>query len=409
MPYSSVDEAKKANFPTTAEKIDLSLNQINKLAEIYDAVDAAGGTDNPMAVAWTRWKKLYKIENDKWVGVQGNSSISTSWIPVAKAGQVTTILNADGKKQKLTMTAEALENSENTWVNGSVSVNHKTTIPGLKILGAEYKDPFLYLEVSDGVEKLFADSDSTGRSIEVGNMVVDDDKIVSCEGRDISILYPPHVPACTPEMGCFSDTSAIFSCEGFNEAKSKKQPPSETVKEQNIIETISSKITELKEALTGVTHESIPDDAKEVIDMDGGLEEENARLRTQLATFEAKDEKATAEFEALTLEKTELEQKNADLAQKVAEFEKKEADELVKVRNAQFESILTKIPEGKKHTEEQKSELRAMFENDPYAFAAMIADFEKLPAQEANGAEFSADESEDGLAEVMELKKTTGW
>ena len=75
MPYSSVDEAKKANFPTTAEKIDLTLDQINKLAEIYDAVDAAGGTDNPMAVAWTRWKKLYKNENDKWVSVQGYSSI----------------------------------------------------------------------------------------------------------------------------------------------------------------------------------------------------------------------------------------------------------------------------------------------------------------------------------------------
>lgn len=67
MPYKSIAAAKDANFPTSAEGIDLTLAQINKLAEIYDSIKKAGNTKNPFAVAWTTWKKLYKKVNDKWV------------------------------------------------------------------------------------------------------------------------------------------------------------------------------------------------------------------------------------------------------------------------------------------------------------------------------------------------------
>jgi len=37
MPYDSIAAAKKAGFPTSAEGIALTLGQINKLAELYDA------------------------------------------------------------------------------------------------------------------------------------------------------------------------------------------------------------------------------------------------------------------------------------------------------------------------------------------------------------------------------------
>lgn len=70
MPYSSIEGAQKAGFPTSAEDIALTLEQINNLAEIYDSVKEAGTAENPMAVAWTTWKKTHKKEGDKWVKVE---------------------------------------------------------------------------------------------------------------------------------------------------------------------------------------------------------------------------------------------------------------------------------------------------------------------------------------------------
>lgn len=70
MPYSSIDGAKDAGFPTKAEGILLNLTQINKLADIYDAIKERGGAKEPFAVAWTQWKKLYKKAGDKWVKVE---------------------------------------------------------------------------------------------------------------------------------------------------------------------------------------------------------------------------------------------------------------------------------------------------------------------------------------------------
>ena len=66
MPYPNIEAAKKANFPTTAEDISLTLTQVNHLAEIYDAVKKQGDVENAMAVAWTQWKKLYEKKDVKW-------------------------------------------------------------------------------------------------------------------------------------------------------------------------------------------------------------------------------------------------------------------------------------------------------------------------------------------------------
>jgi hypothetical protein len=75
MPYDSIDSAKGAGFPTSAEDLDMTLAQINKLAEIYDAIKKAGSAENPMAVAWTQWKEIYKIEDGSWVEQSGTQNI----------------------------------------------------------------------------------------------------------------------------------------------------------------------------------------------------------------------------------------------------------------------------------------------------------------------------------------------
>ena len=78
MPYGSIAEAKKASFPTSAEDIELTLAQINKLAQIYDAIKAEGKVDNAMAVAWTSWKEVYEKKEDKWV--KKNSEVANKII-----------------------------------------------------------------------------------------------------------------------------------------------------------------------------------------------------------------------------------------------------------------------------------------------------------------------------------------
>lgn len=73
MPYPNVEAAKKAGFPTEAEGIALNISQINKLADIYDAVKKAGTADNPMAVSWTQWKELYVKKGNSWVKREGTA------------------------------------------------------------------------------------------------------------------------------------------------------------------------------------------------------------------------------------------------------------------------------------------------------------------------------------------------
>ena len=60
MPFKSITEAKEAKFPTVAEGLNLSLSQVNKLSSINDSIAEVGELDNPMAAAWSAWKKIYK-------------------------------------------------------------------------------------------------------------------------------------------------------------------------------------------------------------------------------------------------------------------------------------------------------------------------------------------------------------
>lgn len=73
MPFDSIAAAKKDGFPTSAEGIALSLAQINKLAEIYDAIKKAATAKNPFSVAWTAWKNLYKKVDDRWTEIKAAS------------------------------------------------------------------------------------------------------------------------------------------------------------------------------------------------------------------------------------------------------------------------------------------------------------------------------------------------
>jgi hypothetical protein len=67
MPYGSVKQAKEAGFPTKVDGAPLALEQINRLASMYDAIKAGGAADQPMAVAIEQFKKLYQKTDTGWV------------------------------------------------------------------------------------------------------------------------------------------------------------------------------------------------------------------------------------------------------------------------------------------------------------------------------------------------------
>ncbi len=67
MPYASMEAAKKSGAKTMLDDCPLSLAQINKMAEMADAMKAEGKVDNPWAVVIANFQKSHHKENGKWV------------------------------------------------------------------------------------------------------------------------------------------------------------------------------------------------------------------------------------------------------------------------------------------------------------------------------------------------------
>lgn len=64
MPYDNL-EAVPGSFKTH-KGASLTLEQANKLAEIYDAIKEKGDVENAVAVAWAQWEKMYELKDGKW-------------------------------------------------------------------------------------------------------------------------------------------------------------------------------------------------------------------------------------------------------------------------------------------------------------------------------------------------------
>lgn len=65
MPWTSIGDVPPQ--VKTHKGIPLTLSQANKWSSIYDALKGNPKLENPAAVAWSTWEKLYSIEGGKWV------------------------------------------------------------------------------------------------------------------------------------------------------------------------------------------------------------------------------------------------------------------------------------------------------------------------------------------------------
>lgn len=408
MPYKTIEAAKAANFPTAKEKAELTLEQINKLAEIYDAIKAGGKADDPMAVAWNAWKNVFKKVGDKWVSAKGEQEAFETWLPVAKAEQERH--NEDGTTTILT--GAALKNNGSSLTGGKIKINHKALLPGLKAPEMKYEHPFLLMNTTNkNIHALFKSSDATGYSVDLDNYVEEDNKITAFEGGGISILYYPHIPTCTPAMGCF-ETFKTSSQNSSYDAKSLISRLWSAVKgATTAIEQIKTKKEdeENRHKMSDNTEmEKIEELAADLATVKVDLVTKTAQFEQLTVTSEdtaGKLKTQTAEFETYkTVHEDELKKAN----DKIAEFEQKDLDRAKAILASQWETFKKdKIPPGLVHKPEDEKKLHEQFETDPYGFMNTLLGFKREGGTGKEGTEFNAQTDKD-LLSIRQLKEDTG-
>lgn len=62
MPYKTIEDAKKANFPVQIDGKALSISQVNTLASMFDEIRKQKGVKDPMAVAISQIKKTFAVK-----------------------------------------------------------------------------------------------------------------------------------------------------------------------------------------------------------------------------------------------------------------------------------------------------------------------------------------------------------
>lgn len=398
MPYKTIEAAKGASFPTTKEKVDLTLEQINKLAEIFDAIKASGNADNPMAFAWNAWKKVFKKVGDKWVLAKNEGTQETfeTLIPVAKAGQTKRF--RDGSK--ITLTEEALKKAGASLTGGRITINHKVLLPGLKMPQTKYNSPYLLMSADDeNILNLFRNSDASGWSIETDNIIIANNKIVDFDGGGISVLYSPHVPTCTPEMGCH-ETFETFIQDIYFEDQTTN-PESLISRLWSAIKGATTAIEQIKTKKEGEENrQETPDniEMEKIEELAADLATVKVDLVTKTAEFEqlkvAAEDSAeklkaqTAEFETYkTVSGDELKKAN----DKLAEFEQKDLDRIKATLASQWETFKKdNIPPGLVHKPEDEKKLREQFETNPYEFMNTLVGFKREDGTDKDGTEFES-------------------
>jgi hypothetical protein len=312
---------------------------------------------------------------------------TSNWLPVAKKNMVKTL--ADGKK--IIATEELLKNSVDSWKNGNITVNHKEPIPSLKILDAKYESPFLYMKLDAETEKLFRNTDATGWSVEFDSdsLKLDGNKIIGGNGVGLSVLYAPHIPTCTPEMGCNETCTFEMDFEGRTlSAKNEFEL-------KTIAEDIKKGVDRLWSLLKGVKKEETKTGNLEKEKMD---EIERKELTSQF------EETMNAKIEELT---TTHETEVKELKEKIAAFEQKEIEETKAKQDAQFEQIIAKLPPGMTHTDEDKAALRAKFDTDPTGLMLDLVSLEHKESTNEEGSEFDT-ESEEAQRIIETTHKEAG-
>jgi len=63
-----------ALIPGGKDKIVLTLSQANEIGRMFDGIKKEGKVDNPMAIAITNFRRMYKVQNGRWIKRQKDTT-----------------------------------------------------------------------------------------------------------------------------------------------------------------------------------------------------------------------------------------------------------------------------------------------------------------------------------------------
>ena len=256
MPFTNIAEAKEAKFPTTVNEVELSLSQINRLAELYDAIKKSGSADDPMAVAMSQWKKEHRKSDDSWVSAEvfGEEIPATNYDPkthVVKAIKVGTVGHSP-TGIPFECTAEWLYAHADDWTGGKLIVNHygAESESHADIERSWFDGEFEMMQLINmnaETERRMESGEHTGFSFDA---VGDPNDPANVMGTHLSILFYPHRPACPATEGCglaaddgdteskshimtTEDTQTILGSEAMTEDKTYTSAEIESIKAES--------------------------------------------------------------------------------------------------------------------------------------------------------------------------------
>ena len=424
MPYDSIEAAKKAGFPTHADDIPLTLEQINRLAEIEEGVKKSGNVDVPMAVAWIQWKREYKkqVNQNRWVKIEKeqlkhlavitNAEILSieshdailqtleRWMPGYKQGK--------GDEGYVYFSKEPFEKAIDDW-NGTDLV-FGTEHPNMKLFASNPEEALKRVSARRIGKLSKAQIETAGHPRLMGTLKIEDEeaselydagklslstgffvpinKEYKITGRTIPnhvLLFEEDENATPKDRGAFILNMAEIENEGkVLSAKNESEFKALMDKLWGFFKNLTT--VNKKEVKRGVENQEKNNLGKEKMD-----EKEKAELTSKLETATTELASMTSKFETTTKAHDD---EVKGMKDKIAEFEQKEADKTKAEKDAQFEQIVAKLPPGMTHKEEDKTALRAKFDNDPTKLMVELMAMERREGTGEEGNEFGADLSE---------------
>lgn len=430
MPYESIEAAKKAGFPTTAEGIDLTLAQINHLARIYDAIKKTGTAEAAFAVAWTAWKKAYKKEGDKWVKVVKAEQLKQ--LAVITNAEIISIESHDAILQTLErwmpgynqgkgdegyvyFSKEPFEKAIDDW-NGTDLV-FGAEHPNMKLFASNPEEALKAVDARIIGKLSKAQIETAGHPRLMGTLKIEDEEAsklydagklslstgffvpINKEYRITGRTIPNHILLFEEDENAQPKDRGAFI---LNMTEIENEGKVLSAKNETEFKAIMDKLWGFFKNLTTVNKK------KEVENQErNNLEEKEMEkveeLTSKLEVANKELANKTSELETAT-KAHEGEVKG--MKDRIAEFEQKEADKTKVERDAQFEQIVAKLPPGMTHKEEDKTALRAKFDNDPTALMAELVSLEHKEGTGEEGSEFAM-EMKGSIADVEALKEKT--
>lgn len=407
MPYDSIEAAKEDGFPTTAENIALTLSQINKLAEIYDAVKEGGTAENAMAVAWTQWKKLYRKEGDKWIereqeseqtNIRHEAILQTldrridgvcfakdafqknveDWtgIPVIFGKDHPDLDLYDSDKEKALGAVNGKE--VGTIESPEIDITGRPKLKGILNISDTDSEELIdtgKLSLSTAFRAVGTKEDAMITTVRPHHVLIFEESAGDAPPRDLGVAV---LNRTAEEWQVFMNVGKIIS-----------------TKNKNILKTIIDQLTEFYNYITETKEELI----------NRAEEAEMSEEKETIEELEIKNREQGKLIETLQADKKQIETEYAEFKQKV---EASEAEALKARRDEQWTEIKNKIAPGYTEKEDDEKALREEWETEPHEFMMRLPDMmQKADPTKEEGSEHVGDPTED-MALANELLEKTG-